>query len=170
MKQAWQAQFMAVAYRASEEEWERASSIRGDHASPSRVPPPFPAMPYGMPSFPYGYPMPYPPPSTLFQYPYPPPSVPLPYAQQFPAPDLGGYQFAPDSQSVFGGDFGPPSQLRQGLVQPPGPNYAQHTTSRRDPGLDHGRDVKSAMGTRGQFDDPETPRKTRRSSTILYAN
>lgn len=73
MKQAWQAQFMAAAYRASEDEWERASAVSGTTSnapssfSPMAQMPAMPPMPpvgsmphmaqmnmgYGMP---YGFP------------------------------------------------------------------------------------------------------------------
>ena len=144
-KQTWQAHFMAAAYRASEEEWERASSYAGDAQSPSppSAPPAMPMAPFGQfsphPSFsppiPYGFPMPYPPPVMIPFAPSGPMTPPAysapPPPQQHsafvhsatpgpPGPDTRslGYSFGRSSQSVFGNDFGPPSNHRPVSTMP----------------------------------------------------
>ncbi|WWD19043.1 hypothetical protein CI109_103501 [Kwoniella shandongensis] len=124
MKQQWQMQFMAAAYRASEEEWERASSVSGPtsssnrhqqqsfqgYHSPSPMPPSmYPMMPYG------GFASPAPqvqqnmmfPPYGYYGYPLSPgPGHPQQHAMGMVA---GGYNYGTNTQSVFGGDFGPPA-------------------------------------------------------------
>ncbi|ORY35606.1 hypothetical protein BCR39DRAFT_555744 [Naematelia encephala] len=109
MKQAWQAQYMAAAYRASEDEWERQSNASGPPAAPivhPHAPFPYPQMP--MPMFPqamYGYPGP---PSQHSGAPYYPPTFPIP-----PQQTGGMYSYGhPVAQSAFGGEFGPPAYLR----------------------------------------------------------
>ena len=212
MKQAWQAQFMAAAYRASEDEWERASAVSGATNQPSSppvtYPPPMP-MAYGMP--PMGYPF---------------PSIPNGFASQpmggmpwmYPHPNLpqlhggggGMYTYGPNPQTVFGGDFGPPSQIRRQDFRPSPshPSQSHHppiqqtghvslfsstsTAPSIHGGLEAGYEADQSMssiitrpgrersrssmspsqGVRwqstlrdGQWDDPPTPGKGRRSSS-----
>ncbi|WVW85647.1 hypothetical protein I302_107685 [Kwoniella bestiolae CBS 10118] len=130
MKQQWQMQFMAAAYRASEEEWERASCVSGQtnqtvpasfgQASGGYGQQPFAPMqqmgwmgqypnPMGMGG--YGYPQGmFPNPNQPFGYPMTP---------QSPGPGFGSsshsqggiYSYGTSgggAQSVFGGEFGPP--------------------------------------------------------------
>lgn len=133
MKQAWQAQFMAAAYRASEDEWERASMISGQNASspPSSSAglPPFaprmPSMGYGYPGIPMQMPawpgMPGIPgmpgmPNMGMQMPqmggvpwYPPYAASTSGQSVVNQPTGGGmYSYSSGAHSVFGGEFGPP--------------------------------------------------------------
>ena len=170
MKQQWQAQFMAAAYAASEEQWERASSVggAGDNASQSGYFGQQPSMPM---STPFGYQMPAMPTQNQqqmlgmgmpygMQFPGMPigmqmpgmpgmPGMPnmanmgMPMGMQFPfgfpngmmaqgmpgmqgmlgmqgmsmpgSPAMGAggmYSYGPGAQSVFGGEFGPPTGHR----------------------------------------------------------
>lgn len=150
MKQQWQAQYMAAAYRASEDEWERQSNASAHPAAvnpPPAMPhvPPYPVgpynmalppgfqmpMPYGYPSFPVGpmpalgqpgmpfggspqfvpQPLPGQPPAG---FPYFPTQPQAPFGYMTPSPSMGPsggglYSYGSGSQSVFGGDFGPPA-------------------------------------------------------------
>ncbi|KAK8854809.1 hypothetical protein IAR55_003548 [Kwoniella newhampshirensis] len=122
MKQQWQMQFMAAAYRASEEEWERASSTSAHSPSAHRqptttyqgygTPPPMPMPMYpGMGMSPYGGGLSTGYPPAMFGYGYDPTFVPVP----LPGQNAGGgygYGYGTNTQSVFGGEFGPPTNLR----------------------------------------------------------
>jgi hypothetical protein len=166
MKQAWQAQFMAAAYRASEEEWERSSVVSSHHPSASAtmspgsaygalpgagpgltaypMPPPmgFPMPGYGIPPW-AGVPVPGMSGSSsmggnqgmnmnmnmhamgmgmgMGMYPFPSQHPPL------PTHDLG-YSYGPTTQSVFGGEFGPPA-LQQQQHHNRGYSYDRHQGS-----------------------------------------
>lgn len=108
MKQHFQASYMAAAARQCEEEWERASAASTSHAHASQPSygfmPSFPTTP-----FPYPFPMPGMSPTQIPQWPmqYP---FPMQYSQP-PQAGFGGYAYSPGPQSVFGGNFGPPSAL-----------------------------------------------------------
>lgn len=155
MKQAWQAQFMAAAYRASEDEWERASMSGGPAAGGSSVhggsmrsmspmsgqgmmPYPMPPMPpMAMPSMPpqmvmpMGYPYPgysYPQAHPAHQY---PPFQPMTW---YPPPQEGMYSYAQGSQSVFGAHFGPAQSPVQYTQSEYGsPQYRQQHVHRQSP-------------------------------------
>ena len=99
---------MAAAARQCEEEWERASVASTSHAhapqSSHGYMPSYPVMP-----FPYPFPIPGMSPSQLPQWP-----MQYPFPMQYPQPaqaGYGGYAYGPGAQSVFGGNFGPPSAL-----------------------------------------------------------
>jgi hypothetical protein len=135
MKQQWQAQWMAAAYRASEDEWERASSVSGHPGSTSPPVPPsaaFQSLPMnmnmaalmgmgmgmGLSSYnavPYGYQgVPHPQPfygyAPPFQHPGPPQGYPgMSFAHPAAAGQGGMYSYGTAAQSVFGGEFGPPA-------------------------------------------------------------
>jgi len=133
MKQQWQASYMAAAFKASEDEWERASSVSGptrtsNHQSAQMQPqypyhpgfPPPPAMPMHMSTpFPphYMYPG-----HQLFP-PYGPGMPQLPYGQpqnflsQAPIAQSMGYQYGAGAQSVYGGGFGPASHQTHSASQ-----------------------------------------------------
>lgn len=106
MKEMWQAQYMAAASRAFEDEWERQSNVSG--ATSSMPQPQYPG--YAMPHSPHGqYPMPpqmpygYPPMQPqMAQYMYPGWSIPP------PQPEPSMYAYGAGAQSVYGGEFGPP--------------------------------------------------------------
>ncbi|ORX38543.1 hypothetical protein BD324DRAFT_607985 [Kockovaella imperatae] len=196
MKQAWQAHFMAAAYRASEEEWERASTVGGGdnqaHHQPSTFghwrPPPsmnasFPTMPQLMPALPlpphgipYGYPLPMgphplPPAPLEMPYPHPPhgmsfPHYPLPLPPA-PTSDLAGYQFRPGSQSVYGLNVGPPVHSPSTGVYAP----HQYYQTPGPPPSSHDRHSAHVRSNSAQvqFEDAPTPRKAKRS-TLQYAN
>ena len=175
---------MAAAYRASEEEWERASSIHGttDQTSSTTQPvPPFPFTPnFGTPA--YGIPpMPYSVHPSLSQggmaYPYllpGPPSFPM-----SPGSESGGYAFGPSPQSVFGGEFGPPLPNRTpypSVWQPP-PIGSPHPLIAASPlqSARHGsfpRDSVHKGSTRpeDQFADAQTPRRDRTRSSLHHPN
>ncbi|WWD02557.1 hypothetical protein V865_000597 [Kwoniella europaea PYCC6329] len=163
MKQQWQMQFMAAAFRASEEEWERASCVSGQtsHTLPASfgqasggyaAQQPYVSMPqmgWGgmMGQFPmggYGHPQGqgmFPHPNQLYGYNMPP---------QSPGPGSGGspsqggmYSYGTGgggAQSVFGGEFGPPpitpSQrfMSSTQPQPPLPSNSQQEIARNTRG------------------------------------
>ncbi|WVQ74898.1 hypothetical protein IAR50_004505 [Cryptococcus sp. DSM 104548] len=118
-KYQWQMQYLAAAYRASEDEWERQSAVPGStsqgpssHFSPYTMPPmPMfnpnmnmmnPGMPMGYPGFPQ---IPQQMPQQIFN----------PFFGMGQPPQMqqggGGYTYGKGAQSVFGGDFGPPSNM-----------------------------------------------------------
>jgi hypothetical protein len=121
MKEVWQAQYMAAASRAFEDEWERQSNAsvaspsvapsvahstyspatqampHPYHQHPYAMPPPMPMMPMG-----YGYP---PVPAQGYMYPQHPQQYPHP--QQMHEPSM--YSYGPGAQSVYGAEFGPPT-------------------------------------------------------------
>ena len=113
----WQAQYMAAASKAFEEEWERQSNISGSVApsvqsfSPyTQTPPPQHAHPQ--------YPMPM---GTGYNYPpqfqmYPSPHHAMPWT---PPQEQSMYAYGPATQSVYGGEFGPPSM--HGIPPPSSP-------------------------------------------------
>lgn len=121
MKEMWQAQYMAAAHKAFEEEWERQSNVSGSVAPSVQSYSPYTPQPqpqhqqhqhqqYQMPMpmpMPMGYN--YPP---QFQM-YPPQHPGHHHQQQMPwaPPDHGQsmYAYGPTTQSVYGGEFGPPS-------------------------------------------------------------
>lgn len=119
MKQQFQAQWMAAAYRASEEEWERASVVSGaatqggDGIAPLSSYASMPQLSHFQVPYSYppgwnpqygGMPMPYPA--------YPHAFAPPPFGWA-PSPQMGSpggfYSYAPGAQSVYGGGFGPPA-------------------------------------------------------------
>lgn len=123
MKQQWQAQFVAAAYQAAEEQWERASSAGA--MSESGGQPMYPSfgmgmgmnglpMPPQMSMPPYGYGYPTTPGGMPIQMPgFMPPNYgmpPMPYGYPAQPGGQGMYAYAPGSQSVYGADFGPPTQ------------------------------------------------------------
>lgn len=120
MKEMWQAQYLAAATRAFEDEWERQSNVSGTtgpapsvhHSYQSQQPPmpmpqypgypmpPSPHQQYGIPPFGgYGFPA-----QVPSQYMYPAWTA-SPHAQPQPEPSM--YAFGPGAQSVYGGEFGP---------------------------------------------------------------
>ncbi|WWC63272.1 uncharacterized protein I303_105872 [Kwoniella dejecticola CBS 10117] len=157
MKQQWQMQFMAAAYRASEEEWERQSCVSGqtNHTLPasfgqaSQMPNmgwgigvmgqyPNPMAVYGNPQAQAMFP------SQPYGYPIPPPSPSAGSTLGLGLNPQGGggmYSYGTNmgAQSVFGGEFGPPpitpSQRfmgNQAQLQPPLPaNTSNQPTSNR---------------------------------------
>lgn len=114
----WQAQYMAAASKAFEEEWERQSNISGSVAPsvqsfspytqtptpPQHAHPQYP-MPMGMG---YNYP-------PQFQM-YPSPHHAMPWT---PPQEQSMYAYGPATQSVYGGEFGPPSM--HGIPPPSSP-------------------------------------------------
>lgn len=132
MKQAWQAQYMAAALRASEDEWERASAISG-HTAPN--PSTFPTFPNYAPSHPpfmgYGFPQGFPGPPQGYPPFAPPPGMPMfgmgmgyGHGHGLGQGQRHGYGYGTASQSVFGGEFGPPSThlpmpMQMPFQQPP---------------------------------------------------
>jgi hypothetical protein len=112
MKEMWQAQYMAAAHKAFEEEWERQSNVSGSVAPSVQSYSPYTPQPQPQPQQ-YQMPMPMP-----MGYNYPPQFQMYPphvaHHQQMPwAPpaDHGQsmYAYGPSTQSVYGGEFGPPS-------------------------------------------------------------
>jgi hypothetical protein len=110
MKEMWQAQYMAAAHKAFEEEWERQSNVSGSVAPSVQSYSPYTPQPQPQPQQ-YQMPMPmgynYPPQFQMY-----PPQIAhhqqMPWA---PTPDHGQsmYAYGPSTQSVYGGEFGPPS-------------------------------------------------------------
>ncbi|WWC93754.1 hypothetical protein V866_000590 [Kwoniella sp. B9012] len=165
MKQQWQMQFMAAAFRASEEEWERASCVSGqtNHTLPASfgqasggyaAQQPYSSMPqmgWGgmMGQFPmggYGYPQGqglFPNPNQLYGYNMPP---------QSPGPGFGGspsqggmYSYGTGgggAQSVFGGEFGPP---------PITPSQRFMSNTQPQPPLPSNSQQEIAKNTRGRY-------------------
>ncbi|WVQ68089.1 uncharacterized protein L199_006295 [Kwoniella botswanensis] len=165
MKQQWQMQFMAAAFRASEEEWERASCVSGqtNHTLPASfgqasggyaAQQPYSSMPqmgWGgmMGQFPmggYGYPQGqglFPNPNQLYGYNMPP---------QSPGPGFGGspsqggmYSYGTGgggAQSVFGGEFGPP---------PITPSQRFMSSTPPQPSLPSNSQQEIARNTRGRY-------------------
>jgi len=113
MKEMWQAQYMAAASKAFEEEWERQSNISGSVAQSVQSFAPYTPQPQLQPqpqSQPYPMPMGYNYPPQFQMYP------PHPYTGQhqmpWAPPDHGHgsmYAYGPSAQSVYGGEFGPPT-------------------------------------------------------------
>ncbi|OWZ62173.1 hypothetical protein AYX15_05658 [Cryptococcus neoformans] len=173
-KHQWQMQYLAAAYRASEEEWEKQSSVSMSiNNQPSHQFDPFPMQ--HMPMFPsnvnmmnmgmsmpmgYGYPA-YPQLQGNMFNPY------LSLSQMQNQLDGGGrYSYGTGAQSVFGGEFGPPSAKpsQQQQYNPPrrassdqqGAHYGNPPQSDRhqnDRRLAKGRSA-SALGV---HDNPTSP-------------
>ncbi|ODN92688.1 hypothetical protein L198_05482 [Cryptococcus wingfieldii CBS 7118] len=119
-KHQWQMQYLAAAYRASEDEWERQSAVSGStnqgpssQFSPYSMPP-MPmfnpnmnmmntGMPMGYPGFPQ---MPQQMPPQMFN-----PFFGMGQPQHMQQGNGGGYAYGKGAQSVFGGEFGPPSNM-----------------------------------------------------------
>jgi len=132
---------MAAAYRASEDEWERASAVSGQTSNTQAQQPPF--SPFGamgqmqmqMGQVPYGYPspmgqmpgwpmpgmgmpgMPMPGMGGMGAMPWIPPYAGSSSGQSLISQHTGGggvgmYGYGAGTQSVFGGEFGPPQQQR----------------------------------------------------------
>ncbi|KAK4688582.1 hypothetical protein P7C73_g1532, partial [Tremellales sp. Uapishka_1] len=176
MKQQWQAQFMAAAYRASEEEWERASSTGSSSAHPQ------------MPMYPMVYPVQQINPFSQQQMPYMYPYNPYQQSQVLPhlhPQQTGMYSYGPASHSVFGGEFGPPAQLKshsQNVYDDSSRSVtgvAGSSRHQRDPSGGSISPPPSSWRKSGdwrqqsqsQQDDLATPRPARiRSSSTQYAN
>jgi len=186
MKHHWQQQYMAAALRASEEEWDRASSVSG-HTSPAiamggpsyaQPYPPFPM--YGV--LPHQQPMP----SMPWMFPYPP----NPNASRVPGypqqPGGGGmYGYGTGAHSVFGGDFGVPvitsSRLRSTSTQPPENHRGIYHDPRAEPSLSSSpsnrpKYAPTSNGTplppaswrkTDDWEETSTPRKARPSTQVI---
>ncbi|WRT68373.1 uncharacterized protein IL334_005349 [Kwoniella shivajii] len=160
MKQQWQMQFMAAAYRASEEEWEKASAVSGqtNHTLPAsfgqgqtqQIQPMWGNMNVNMgmgmgQQFPnsssimnggsmgYGYP----------QGGFPPYGYPIPPQTSVGGGGGGMYSYGVGAQSVFGGEFGPPSQRFIPHV-PPMPSDPQQMVNPNPARINHSRGRRSS--------------------------
>ncbi len=173
LKLQWQNHYMAAAYRASEEEWERASSVSG-HPGPSRsTSPQFQkAMPSAamyhqypqytvspQPPLAHGYPASQPQPQ--FMYPYPGmPSSPYNHPHEIyatPPQSVGyGYGTPYPAQSVYGGEFGPPS-FSHPQLQLSGSRYNLSTYGDQNMPIIQNRSA-----------DPQRPRGLSSTSQALY--
>ena len=177
IKQHWQEQYMAAAFRSSEDEWERASSVAGHIPPAFSMPPPLFPQPY--PPFPMcGYPQL----AVPWGFPYPHnagadftfgPSTGLP----------GMYSHGTNLQAAFGSDFGPSpvtrsekyhsvasSDVFRGRYQDPRQEqtFASPYVSHRNlPAFDAPNpSVSSNVSSlrekpRGEWDGMPTPRKSR---------
>jgi hypothetical protein len=112
MKEMWQAQYMAAASKAFEEEWERQSNASGSVAPSVQSFSPYTPQTQQRPqqySMPAQMPMPmgynYPPQFQMYP-PHHPGQHQMPWA---PSPEQSMYAYGPATQSVYGGEFGPPT-------------------------------------------------------------
>jgi hypothetical protein len=100
----WQAQYMAAASKAFEEEWERQSNVSGSVAPSVRSFSPYTQTP--PPQQHYQMPMGYNYPPQFQMYPSLHPGPHMPWT---PPQEQSMYAYGPATQSVYGGEFGPPS-------------------------------------------------------------
>ncbi len=189
MKHRWQQQYMAAALRASEDEWERASSVSG-HTSPaygtqpSNFPQPYPPFPM------YGYAPPQSSGSPMsWMFPYPPSLASSPHRAFPPHPIAGSpgmYGYGTGAQSVFSGELGPRpathSQLHSKTASSPDAGRGRY----RDPRLEQ-QAASSPLGrhkqvpinfispsassvwekSKADWDEMRTPRKQRLSTQFI---
>jgi hypothetical protein len=106
MKEMWQAQYMAAASKAFEEEWERQSNVSGSVAPSVQSFSPYTQTPSTQQHYPpmamgYNYP------PQFRMYPSPHPGPHMPWTP--PPHEQSMYAYGPGTQSVYGGEFGPPS-------------------------------------------------------------
>lgn len=137
MKQHWQQQYMAAALRASEDEWERASSVSGHTSPPIPIPLSSPGFGQPYPPFPmYGYPSAQTGVSLMpWMFPFQAnPSSPTGGYPQYPRPGVGApgmYNYGTGAQSVFGDEFGPSPGTRN--------QFRSHSTTALSPDATSGR-------------------------------
>jgi hypothetical protein len=215
MKQQWQAQFMAAAYAASEEQWERASSV-GTAADSAPQNGYFGQQPMSM-NMPFGFQMPGMPVQNQqqmlgmgmpFGMQYPGMSMPMmagmpnmgmpgmpnmgmPMGMQYPygmmgqgmpgmpgmpgmsmpsSPQMGAggmYSYGPGAQSVFGGEFGPPTGHRGHSS----PDVRSVSASASGNGINGPSYVSSPLaqpphGTSGSASRPSGSRHSRSTSNL----
>ena len=181
MKHHWQQQYMAAALRASEEMWERASSVTSPTSTSA-----------GMGGLPYAQPHPYPA-FSMYGYSRPGQSTAMPW--MYPSPtstDLSQqprsgeamYSYGKGTHSDFGGVFGPPAvtpsmphSIDQSHGRYRGSREEMKTTSSSSigeqeivpaPTIDKGVTASHSRVTSGDCGDmTSTPRKERRPSSQL---